>query len=353
MNTLSITGRKKESYHVELEYSLLWESALGIAAFTNTPLLDTLEREKTFETLRKTMSAQLLEELKFVEENNTWKSLLQLLHICPGSTLEDFTAFITALSDNELKYHCFPFTGCKNEILRSDAAKGDVHAVKQLQIETENISFFPAYIAFIHKVSEKKLKEHLIQVFTLWYKTAILPEADQLMAIAVRDLEHKRIMREKLNAEEFVAWATGGTEYAPEPSVHRVLLIPQMNYRPWTIVSDIENTKVFYYPIPSTSIHPDDPYLPDYLLVQKYKALGDATRLRMVKLLSEKDYTLKEMTEQLNIGKSTAHHHLKLLRAASLVGLRSSKYVLKMNSITSLPTELQQYLEFHPVGENE
>ncbi|GKV55022.1 transcriptional regulator [Sporosarcina sp. NCCP-2222] len=353
MNTLSITGRKKETYIVELEYSLLLESALGIAAFTNTPLLDTLEKEKSFEMLRKNMPDPLLAELKYVEANNTWKSLLQLLHVCTESTLEGFAVFLKTLSDKELKYHCLPYTGGRNENTRIAASTGDLNAVKQLQTVTEDIGFFPTYITFIHEVNGDDLKKHLTKVLTLWHEIVVLPEADQLLAIASRDMKQKRMMQEKLSAEEFVTWATGGTEYSPEPSVSRVLLIPQMSYRPWTIVSDIENTKVFYYPIPSTSIYPDDPYLPDYLLIQKYKALGDETRLRMIKLLSKKDYTLKEIAEQLNIGKSTAHHHLKLLRAASLVGIRSSKYVMKPKSITSLPTELQQYLDFHPVGENE
>jgi biotin operon repressor len=147
-----------------------------------------------------------------------------------------------------------------------------------------------------------------------------------------------------LSSEEFVAWATDGTEYAPEPSVHRVLLIPQLTYRPWTIVSDIEDTKVFYYPIPNTSIFPDDKYLPNYLFIQKHKALGDEVRLRMIKLLSERDCSLKEITEQLELGKSTVHHHLKILRAASLVGNKSSNYYLKEQSLASLSKELELYL---------
>ena len=48
MNALTITGRKRESYKVELEYSLLWECALGIAAITNTTDLDTLEKKRCF-----------------------------------------------------------------------------------------------------------------------------------------------------------------------------------------------------------------------------------------------------------------------------------------------------------------
>ena len=49
----------------------------------------------------------------------------------------------------------------------------------------------------------------------------------------------------------------------------------------------------------------------------KHKALGDEARLRIVKMLFEKERTLQEITERLQLGKSTVHHHLKLLRARS------------------------------------
>jgi len=72
--------------------------------------------------------------------------------------------------------------------------------------------------------------------------------------------------------------------------------------------------------------------------------LGDEVRLRMIKLLSEQDCTLKDITEQLELGKSTVHHHLKILKAASLVGQKSSNYYLKEKSVASLPKELELYL---------
>lgn len=343
MNTLSITGRKRESYRVEFDYSLLWECALGIAAITNSPLLDTLEKEREFKKLKSDISTALEKELDYVEKNNTWKSLLQLLHVYSDKDLVGFTNFITKLPEEELKYLCLPYTGNENQEIRNLAAIGDKDSVRTLKEVTKEISFFSSYIDFIHLVNINELKNHLCSVMTLWFDLVIAPHSEQLMVIIERDLTDKNVMKDKLAVEEFVAWTTHGTEYSPEPSVHRVLLIPQMTYRPWTIVSDIEETKVFYYPIPTTSIYPDDPYLPDFLLVQKHKALGDEIRLRMLKLLSERDCSLKEITEQLDIGKSTAHHHLKLLRAASLVGIRSGKYRVKEKSITSLSKELELY----------
>lgn len=343
MNTLSITGRKRESYQIEFEYSLLWECALGIAAITNKPLLDTLEKEKEFERFTSEFPLKLKNELAYVEKNNTWKSLLQLLHAFEGNDITEFTNFIQQLSVEELAYYCFPFVGDHLQGIRRQASQGKEDAVRQLREITKDNSFFPGYIEFIHKVNVDELKSHLQDVMTLWFDHVILLQSEKLVGMLERDLAEKKAMKNELTAEEFVAWVTNGTEYVPEPSVYRVLLIPQMTYRPWTIVSDIEGTKVFYYPIANTSIHPDDRYLPDFLLLHKYKALGDEVRLRILKLLSERDCTLKEITEQLDVGKSTAHHHLKLLRAASLVGVNSSKYTLKGNSIASLSKELELY----------
>ena len=346
MNLLTITGRKRESYQVELEYSLLWESALGIAAITNTPLMDTLERNGEFEKLRLEMPTALKIELDYVEQHNTWKSLLQLLHNFKSNSndLDKFNEYVHNLSDEELKYSCLPYSGTALQQCRMLAANGNRESVDSLKQAAKDNPFLPTYIEFISQVNVIDFKKHLLAVMSLWIKTVFHTDANHLLTILKRDADEKNSMKEKLSSEEFVAWATDGTEYAPEPSVYRVLLIPQLTYRPWTIVSDIEGTKVFYYPIPNTSIFPDDKYLPNYLFIQKHKALGDEVRLRMIKLLSERDYSLKEITEQLELGKSTVHHHLKILRAASLVGNRFSNYYLKEQSLAALSKELELYL---------
>jgi hypothetical protein len=346
MNVLTITGRKRESYKVELEYSLLWECALGIAAITNTPILDTLEKKSAFETFRHKMPDELIIELNYVEVNNTWKSLLQLLHAFEKNSndIEEFKGYVNNLSNVELRYTCLPYLGTDFQERRILAANDDKNAVDLMKQVAQENPFLPAYIDFISQVNVVDFKKHLLNVMSLWIETVFHADADSLLTILERDFIEKSSMKEKLTPEEFVAWATNGTDYAPEPNVQRVLLIPQLTYRPWTIVSDIEETKVFYYPIPNTSIDPTDKYLPNYFLIQKYKALGDEVRLRMIKLLSEHDCTLKELTEQLELGKSTVHHHLKILRAASLVGQKASSYYLKEKSVAYLPKELELYL---------
>lgn len=76
----------------------------------------------------------------------------------------------------------------------------------------------------------------------------------------------------------------------------------------------------------------------------KHKALGDEARLRIVKMLFEKERTLQEITERLQLGKSTVHHHLKLLRAAKLVDIHDGKYILRKKAVQSLAKELDMFL---------
>ncbi|KPV58283.1 ArsR family transcriptional regulator [Paenibacillus sp. A3] len=345
MDIIQATGRKRETYQVQFEYSLLWECAMGIAAVTNTPLLHTLGKPtEHWERLKALLSKELLGHLAFVEKHNTWKALLQLLHQQAFASLPAFLDYIERLAPEELKTICLPYLGNEHQDSRKQAASGSRKAVQELQELTSGNPFFPAYIDFICTTDPAKLKCHLAEVMAGWYEAVIEPEAEQLLAVLTRDCNAKRSMQQRMAPEELVEWATGGVAYSPEPSVHRVLLIPQIIYRPWTIEADIEGTKVFHYPVASDSIHPADKYLPDASLVLKHKALGDEIRLRIVKLLSEEDRSLQDLTDRLNIGKSTIHHHLKLLRAARLVDIRDAKYRVKTNAIDTLAQELADYL---------
>lgn len=345
MDVLNATGRKRETYQIEMKYSALWECALGIAAVTNTPLMDSLEKPMSYWTQTKeSLSKELREQLNDVEKNNTWKALLQLLHQKDFSTLSSFVSYIQGLPTIELRFICIPFVGDSHQITRKRAASEKGAAMKEMKELTSGNAFFPDYIEFICKTDVEHLKSHLIQVMTGWYKEIIEVELDQLNNMLQTDIEAKIRMEQKMHAEEFVEWATAGISYAPEPSVHKVLLIPHFVYRPWNIVADMEGTKVFYYPISNESISPDDKYLPSNFLVLKQKALGDEARLRIVKLLFENDRTLRDITEKLAMGKSTIHHHLKILRSAQLVKIKNSKYVLKRKSIDSLAKEIDLYL---------
>ncbi len=346
MEVLHATSRKRETYDIHLAYSPLWECALGIAAVTNSAYIDTLEKPASYwEKLKINFPKSLLDHLDYVETNNTWKALLQLLHHLGSKDINEFSSRVTTLQEAELKFICLPFIGRNFQRLREQAALGEEKAVVELKKVTSDNIFFPSYIEFISKIDHNELKTHLIEVMTRWFESVITANGSEIDRILKTDYEAKLNMKEKMSPEELVQWATGGVTYLPEPSVHKVLLIPQYVYRPWNIEADIEDTKVFYYPVANESITPNDKYMPNHFLIQKHKALGDESRLRIVKILSENDCSLQDLTEQLQMRKPTVHHHLKMLRAAKIVEINGSKYSLKAHVFELLFKELDRYLK--------
>ncbi|SEA86447.1 regulatory protein, arsR family [Thalassobacillus cyri] len=345
MELFSTSNKGRETYRVEVEYSLLWESALGIAAITNKSLIQTLEQPQGYwETIKASLSEEMIEHLEYVEKNNTWKALLQLLHASGTTDLKTFRSYLKNLSDEEIRYLCIPYIGQDKQDLREKAASGAGEAIDQLKDFTSNNPFFPTYIEFICKVGADELKSHLAGVMAGWFETVIKPQEEELHAMLQRDVEDKQRMMKKLGSEPFVEWATNGISYLPEPSVYKVLLIPQYTYRPWNVEADLEGVKVFYYPVANESLHPKDNYIPNQMLVLKYKALGDEVRLKIMKMLSEQPRSLQELTTELQMGKTTVHHHLKILKSARLIAAEKSGYYVQEQALASLPKEMDQYL---------
>jgi len=61
-------------------------------------------------------------------------------------------------------------------------------------------------------------------------------------------------------------------------------------------------------------------------LLEFFKALADANRLKIVGLLAQGDYTVEQMAEMLGVRPSTVSHHLTKLSTAGLVSARSESY---------------------------
>jgi hypothetical protein len=64
----------------------------------------------------------------------------------------------------------------------------------------------------------------------------------------------------------------------------------------------------------------------DEQLLTFFKALADANRLKIVGLLSQKEYSVEQLAALLNLKPPTVSHHLKLLAEAGLVSARAESY---------------------------
>ena len=83
---------------------------LALQRITHKRLIDTLEKSQNeWEEIKKSLTEEMREHLQFVEENNTWKALLQLLYEEDIQDVSQFHVKIDSLSEEDLKYICLPF----------------------------------------------------------------------------------------------------------------------------------------------------------------------------------------------------------------------------------------------------
>jgi predicted transcriptional regulator len=61
-------------------------------------------------------------------------------------------------------------------------------------------------------------------------------------------------------------------------------------------------------------------------LVELFKALADANRLKIIGLLAQRSYSVEELAALLNLKASTVSHHLSKLSKAGLVSARAEGY---------------------------
>ncbi len=84
--------------------------------------------------------------------------------------------------------------------------------------------------------------------------------------------------------------------------------------------------------------------IPNAELLGFFRALADANRLKIVGLLSQRAYTVEQLSALLGLGESTVSHHLSRLAEAELVSARAeghySIYSLKLEALSGMARRL-------------
>lgn len=338
---------EKQSYSVKVCASLLFECALGIAAVTYSDIRDTLERTTSeWDEIIMRLQPEAKHELEYCAKHNTWQALLRLIHGSNSTQLSEFLDYVSTITDEEFRFQVLPpLEGIQEKDLRRKAATGDRDSVTKLIEAASCHNFFSTYVPFFLCEDVEKLKKHLILLMKSWYEASITPRKAEWENILQCEIASKQDMQNRLSFEAFIEWAIGAT-YVPEPGESNVLLVPHISYRPWTIQANLSDTKVYYYPVSDESLFgQDDPFRPSASLVLLYRALGDENRLRILKLLHEKERTLQELTKILDLAKSTIHHHLALLRSARLVISNGTTYGVKATTLQHAHKQLEAFFE--------
>jgi DNA-binding transcriptional ArsR family regulator len=161
-----------------------------------------------------------------------------------------------------------------------------------------------------------------------------------------RDADEKRSLAGSMDPQQLVETATNGVTFEPQPHIESIVLIPSKIIRPWTVIIEHMGLRIFAYSVSDEHLQADPDAPPSYL-VDLYKALGDERRLRILAMLAEGDHGLMEIAERIDLAKSTAHHHLRILRSAGLVRVTvgaKKDYSLRRHRVPEAARLLDAYL---------
>src|SRR5262249_4064648 len=134
-------------------------------------------------------------------------------------------------------------------------------------------------------------KQALLELLTSWSEQVLpaIEPADH--SLAERDAEAKRELVKAVPPEQVVERLAPGIQWAPTPDIDRSVLSPAYASRPWFFRSESKRVKISCPPITADRERtPDDPAS----LVRIYKALGDESRLKLLKLLQDGPVSLTD-----------------------------------------------------------
>ncbi len=176
---------------------------------------------------------------------------------------------------------------------------------------------------------------------------AFAPIEERLARIHAADVAIRRVDLATLSSPDLVERITGGLRLLPEPRLRRVLLAPSVFVRPFNFVHQRADWRMFWYPV-ADEVLETEAGAPSASMVRLFRALGDPTRLQVLRLLTERDWYLTELATKVELSKPTMKHHLALLRAAGLVTVIEegslTYYRLRRERLTEGGTELRRYL---------
>lgn len=159
-----------------------------------------------------------------------------------------------------------------------------------------------------------EVKARLTRLLREGYARVYAPEEAWVLPLLARDVETLQGRSGALAPAELVEQATGGFVISPDAPLAGVVLAPTYFFRPYNIITAYHGVRVFIYPIENSGDRPVPPEM-----VRLYKALGDETRLRILRLLAGREMYLQEVAKALGVTHVTALHHMAVLRAAHLV----------------------------------
>lgn len=180
----------------------------------------------------------------------------------------------------------------------------------------------------------------------IWLDRVYAEREAELLALTRQDAAALRASAEGERVETVVERAVPGVTFVPEAGQTSVVLVSSWTIRPLWAVTDHRAANVFVYPAATRS----GGGAPPARLVNLGKAIGDETRLRILRELATQPATPPDLAERMGIPRTTLLHHLGVLRKADLIAVQVHDsayhtYVVRDEHLGDVSRLLEQFLE--------
>jgi hypothetical protein len=344
-------SRSGRALTVEIDASEAAELVLSIPTLLVTEERDTYELgADRIDEVRAAAPEDLLRAAAELLPEKSAALLLGLVYLTPKPrTASAFLEHLAALDPVELRLHLLGYYMRGHHVAEPEtirrAAQGDSEAIGELLAAAAEYSDPGKCESLEHAVKSDPVesKGALLDLLSGWYEHILSEMAPADPALAERDAEAKRELVTSVPPEQVVERLAPGIQWAAGPEIDRVVLFPVYTPRPWVYMSEYKRVKIFCPPITADRERaPGDPAE----LVRIYKALGDESRLKLLKRLQEGPISLTDAAQVIGLAKSTTHHHLAILRQAGFVLIQEGDdtYKLRPDMRPEPGALLQQYL---------
>jgi DNA-binding transcriptional ArsR family regulator len=254
-----------------------------------------------------------------------WLHLLGLALDAQPADAEELVAVVERTRPLELRRHVLGvFVPSWRRLVGAEtlerAARGDAAAGRRLLAHPRYYGGRArAALGEILPLSARATKARLVAELDRFAAVEVVPREAELRARLEADAAGKRAHAAQADPLDVIDAACNGYRYEPEAETDRVVLVPHLSAGRAILLCQHRRTRLISYPAAAEDGEDDRERL-----LALGRALGDPKRLCMLERLREGEASLDELAAEIELARSTTHHHLAHLRAAGLITFRGN-----------------------------
>jgi DNA-binding transcriptional ArsR family regulator len=238
--------------------------------------------------------------------------------------------------------------------LDQQQGKREAHAARERLAARYGEEVGPTLLALLE--DPESTRRDLLAALRVWDAAVFAPERARVLPLIRREAELLAHQRTEMPPERFVQMAMRGVEWQRPASLRKIVFAPSYFARPAVYYHFWHGTLTFCLPVEATILEEEqrqaDPRAPGEEILRYFETLGDSTRLRILRLLCEREMYLTELAEKLGLTKATTKHHMVRLRANGFVTLydrdRMTFYALRPGIARQAARLIEEYLQRAP-----